>query len=224
MCYLSYFINLSKVRPCPCSRAFVITGWRVDRTVCTIYLALSSVALLSSSHFFKFKRCAIQHLGLSEKSQELRSVLGGSSLIVCVQRFQRRLQIFSKIIDHFCASCLAWFVQSSRQHPLLLSGFCFHIIFSSDVIVGLFFLGSLFKRGLEIIVGTDSQLRATSREIFSLYSGCFIPWQEGFDGFSPLLSDGSSCGYLFPLVLYRSRELSRRNRIFFSSVRRVCDY
>ena len=112
-------MNLSKVRPGTCTRAFVVTGWRVFQTFCIICLALSSVALLSigrrgvfSSHsllicpsrfvsaqllvFFCFTRCVVQNLDISEKYQGIRSVIEGFSLIVCVRRFRGRLLIYQE--------------------------------------------------------------------------------------------------------------------------------
>ena len=41
---------------------------------------------------FSFISCIVQHLGLLEKSQGIRSVLEGSTLTVCVQRFWRMHQ------------------------------------------------------------------------------------------------------------------------------------
>ena len=168
----------------------------------SFYLAIACVALLGdvwrcgfSSHkfrlpsgaagifplvgFFFYNVFHITHY-LFRKSWGIHSVLEGSPLIICDQRFGGGSEISRNIYDHFRAIWLVCTVRYSWQSPVLFLGFCINPILFGGGLVGLFPLGSLCKRLSGIIGWIAPILRAISREVFSLPSGFVIIWQISY--------------------------------------------
>ena len=122
--------------------------------------------------FFSFTSCAVQHLGLSEKSWGFCSFLGGSTSTCCVRRFQKRLQSCLEILISlstqagFCPSDVIGFLCSCRQ----VSG-------RPAAHLAAFLAG--FLLGSEVLRGTYLRLQAMSQKVFSLTSGFIIFWTSG---------------------------------------------
>ena len=65
--------------------------WWWGRFSSHIYWYVQHGWYLSISGIFSFTRCVVQHLELSKKIRGIRSVIGGSPLIVCVWNLRRSL-------------------------------------------------------------------------------------------------------------------------------------
>ena len=149
--------------------------------------------------FFCFTRCVVQNLGLSEKSRGLLSVLEGSTLVIYLQIFRRRLQ-----------SCRrTWFSISTRSGLEIIS-WHFSFLFSCHQVLQLFQprcpFGSLL--GLSVQKGApkiSEGLLCYCKQCPGKSSPClllsFSCGKEVIGGIYSLHCDGFSFVAIFPLIL-----------------------
>ena len=130
---------------------------------------------LPISGIFCFTRCTVKHLGLSEKSWGLLSVIEGFTSTLCVSH------VLQRSLQRFLRTCLKFLRKPSLRfcpNPLGILVSClwvFHILQPCCYFVGLVgfsFLVSLCQRKSKILRGTDMCLQAMYWEVASLPS-CF---------------------------------------------------
>ena len=179
-------MNLSKVRPGTCTRAFVVTGWRVFQTFCIICLALSSVALLSigrrgvfSSHillicpsrfvsaqllvfFLFYKVCCPKHWPFGKISRDLLRNWGFLFDCMCMTFSEEAPNLSGDLLTDSAWAGLSVLSDFLQGFPLLTSGCCIHPLFSGGGLVGFSSLDSLRDRVSKVLGRIDLWLQAIS--------------------------------------------------------------
>ena len=161
---------------------------------------------LPSLGIVSFCKVCFQHLGFSEKSWGLCSILEGSPFdILCLTFFRRRLWSFQNILSCCKFSYNILRLSSARyscQYFVLSLGCVYMTVHIEELWRYYCPLISLRDRGSEVLGRTDLRMQTIPWEVFYLLSVFVIPWSLRAPWDSSFIFKGVSFVSVFPHVLW----------------------